>query len=160
MGQIQKMLRLLVRAAIALVALALIFDFVLPGQRFTTEVIKVDRKVQKHNNAAKGYHYSYQLSSTQHTFAVSETVAKCTKAGDDIEYSISRLFDEVNWCKPIQMQTRAYYSLRWLAALLLPLSVLVLMFVAPRVKSALDVDVLVFVLQVVLMVEVVFFVLA
>lgn len=64
------MLRLLVRAAIALVALALIFDFVLPGQRFTTEVIKVDRKVQKHNNAAKGYHYSYQLSSTQHTFAV------------------------------------------------------------------------------------------
>lgn len=87
-------------------------------------------------------------------------MAKCTKAGDDIEYSISRLFDEVNWCKPIQMQTRAYYSLRWLAALLLPLSVLVLMFIAPRVKSALDVDVLVFVLQVVLMVEVVFFVLA
>jgi hypothetical protein len=58
----------------------------------------------------------------------------------------------------MQMQTRAYYSLRWLAALLLPLSVLVLMFVAPRVKSALDVDVLVFVLQVVLMVEFVFLV--
>jgi hypothetical protein len=160
MGQIQKKLRLFMRASIALVAAALLLDFVLPGQRFTTDVIKVDRKIQKHNNAAKGHHYSYQLSSTQHTFSVSETVAKCTKPGDDIEYSISRLFGEVNWCKPMQMQTRAYYSLRWLAALLLPLSVLVLMFVAPRVKSALDVDVLVFVLQVVLMVEVVFFVLA
>jgi hypothetical protein len=54
MGQIQKKLWLLVLAAIALVAAALLFDFVLLGQWFTTEVIKVDRKVQKHNNAAKG----------------------------------------------------------------------------------------------------------
>ena len=100
------------------------------------------------------------MSSTQHTFAVSETLTKCTRSGDDIEYSISRLFGEVNWCKPIQMQTRVYYSLRWLAALLLPLSVLVLMFIAPRVKSAMDVDFLVFVLQLVVMVEVAFLVFA
>ena len=89
-------------------------------------------------------------------FSVSEEVAQRAEAEAPIVYSVSRVFDEVNWCRVPSTDARSYYSLRWLSAVLLPLLTLAAMFFEPRYKGAMEMGIVVFVLQALLLGDLLF----
>ena len=145
-------------AFFVLAALVVVMDFAYPGKVLEDQVVRIQRQVQKHNNAARGHHYSHILATTHRAFSVSEEVAQRAEAGAPIVYSVSRVFDEVNWCRIPLTDARSYYSLRWLSAALLPLLTLAAMFFEPRYKGAMEMGIVVFVLQVLLLADVLFLV--
>ena len=141
-----------------LAALMVVVDFAYPGKVMEDRVVRIQRQVQKHNNAARGFHYSHRLLTPHRAFSVPEEVAQRAEAGAPIVYSVSRVFDEVNWCRIPSTDVRSYYSLRWLSAALLPLLTLAAMFFEPRYKGAMEMGIVVFVLQVLLLADVLFLV--
>jgi len=143
-------------AFFVLAALTVLMDFAYPGKVLEDQVVSIQRQVQKHNNAARGFHYSHRLVTPHRAFSVSEEVAQRAEAGMPIVYSVSRVFDELNWCRVPSTDARSYYSLRWLSAVLLPLLTLAAMFFEPRYKGAVEMGIVVFVFQVLLLADVLF----
>ncbi|MBV42374.1 MAG: hypothetical protein CL834_05025 [Crocinitomicaceae bacterium] len=141
-----------------LAALLILFDFGFPGKVVNDEIVCVQRKVQQHHNAARGFHYSHRLVTTERAFSVSEELAQRIEEGTPIVYSVSRFFDEVNWCKTTESETKAYFSLRWLSALFLPLLAVATMTLSHRYRGERDMSILVFVFQVLLLVDLLFLV--
>lgn len=143
-------------AFFVLAALMVLMDFAIPGKVAEDHIVRIQRQVQKHNNAARGFHYSHRLVTQHRAFSVSKKVAKRAEAGAPIVYSVSRVFDEVNWCRIPYTDARSYYSLRWLSGVLLPLLTLAVMFFEPRYKGAMEMGIVVFVLKVLLLADVLF----
>jgi hypothetical protein len=137
---------------IALIAVVILADFMVPGTVVREEVVGVKREVQDHHNAARGYHYSHRIITAQRAFFVAEDVAIQAKPGELIQYSVSRIFGEVNWCKTDGSNRRSYFSLRCLAALLIPLLTAFSMFAVRRFGGHFNLEIFVFVLQLILLV--------
>ncbi|MEM7514208.1 MAG: hypothetical protein AAF388_25005, partial [Bacteroidota bacterium] len=105
-------LRLTFNVVFTLVALIVISDFAWPGRRRSTEIIRVEREYQSHNNASRNYHYSYRLITNEHEFQVSEEFSKLEWKGQKVEYSVSRIFKEINWYRLLPSGDKSYYSMR------------------------------------------------
>ena len=148
--------KLLVNAFFVFAALFVVMDFAIPGKVAEDHIVRIQRQVQKHNNAARGFHYSHRLVTAHRVFSVSEEVAQRAEAEAPIVYSVSRVFDEVNWCRVPSTDARSYYSLRWLSAVLLPLLTLAAMFFEPRYQGAMEMGIVVFVLQALLLGDLLF----
>lgn len=145
-------------ALVVLAALLILVDFALPGNVVNDKIVRSQRQLQEYNNAARGHHYSHIVATTHRAFSVSEKVAQRAAAEMPIVYSVSWVFDEVNWCRIPSTGSRSYYSLRWLSAALLPLLTLVALFFEPRYKGAMEMGIVVFVLQVLLLADLLFLV--
>jgi len=142
---------------IILIAVAIIADFALPGTVFFDNIIDVERNREQYYNAANNHHHSYKVITNLHEFSVEEDFASLDWEDQQIEYSISRVFKEVNWYKLHTAQNKSFYSLRVASGLVLPLLTLLAMFLAPRIKK--DIAIPVFILQVVLVADLIFLIL-
>lgn len=154
MNKHQHKLRLLVYATFVLAALVIIVDFVLPGRIINDEIINVKRERQQYYNAARNYHYSYKVITNEHQFSVDEDIAELVQNHEKIEYSVSRIFKEVNWYKLLSSENRAFSSLRIISGIVLPLLTIISILVAYRYKR--NIGTLVFVLQTLLIADLVF----
>lgn len=143
-----------INVAFVLAALVIIFDFVVPGRFFSEKIISVQMEEQPYNNAAGNSHFSYQATTSQHQFSVTEEFAEMVQADDRIEYSVSPIFKEVNWYGLPSFEYRATYSLRTMSGLVLPLLTILSILVAYRFKR--KIGILVFVLQALLIVVLVY----
>ena len=154
MNDHQHKLRLSLYAIFVLAALVIILDFILPGRVVNDEIIDVKIERQQYFNAARNYHYSYKVITSEHQFSVAEDFAELIQDEEKIEYSVSRIFKEVNWYRLLSSENRAVYSLRILSGLVLPLLTILSILLAYRYKKKMGT--LGFVLQVLLVADLIF----
>lgn len=147
-------LRLLLYAAFTLAALVIMLDFVLPGRIINDEIIKVERERQQYYNAARNFHYSHKVITNDHEFLISEDFAGLELVNENIEYSISQIFKEVNWYRLLSSENKSFHSLRIVSGLVLPLLTIIAIFVAFRFKKKMGT--LVFILEILLIADLIF----
>lgn len=150
----QHKLRLSLYAIFTLAALVILVDFISPGIIINDEIINVQRDRQQYYNAARNYHYSYKVITNEHGFLVTEDFAALELVNEKIEYSVSRIFKEVNWYRLLSSENKSFYSLRIVSGLILPLLTIISIFVAFRYKK--EIGTLVFTLQVLLIADLIF----
>lgn len=137
-----------------IVALIIISDFIYPGTIIQDTLIKIKKERQEYYNAAKNHHYSYKAITSKHAFFVSEDFAKSEFGDKKIEYSVSRVFQEVNWYKSVTDKQRSFYSLRILTGLILP--ILVILFIAISYLFNLSNEIIISILQLLLFADLIF----
>lgn len=150
----QNKLRLLLYATFTLIALVVLFDFISPGRIINDEIINVKKELQQYYNAASNYHYSYKVITSKHEFFVSKDFVKLEVVNEKIEYSVSPIFKEVNWCRLFSSENKYFYSLRIVSGLVLPLLAFITVCVAHRYKK--KIGLLVFTLQTLLIADLIF----
>lgn len=112
----------------------LILDFVLPGKPITEEVVAIKKDRQQYYNAAQNSHYSYRIITETRAFPISENFAGEIAKGEQIIYSISYLFAEVNTYGKAAGKSQIY-SLRWFTGLVIPLFAMLVFFLRYRSKT-------------------------
>tara|TARA_Y100001978_G_C23687079_1_gene432534 strand:- start:270 stop:743 length:474 start_codon:yes stop_codon:yes gene_type:complete len=150
-------LRLSTYAVFTLGALLIFVDFVSPGRRINDKIINLKKERQQYFNAARNYHYSYKISTNEHEFIVAEDFIEPKLINKKIQYSISRIFKEVNWYKLLSSQKRSFSSLRVVSGCLVPLLLIIAIFVAYKYKK--KIGLLIFILQVLLLADFIFLIL-
>ena len=154
MNKHQHNLRLSLNAAFTLAALVILVDFVSPGRILNDEIINVQRERQQYYNAARNYHYSYKVITSEHEFLVAEDFAELKLVNKKIEYAVSPIFKEVNWYRLLASESKSFYSLRIVSGLVLPMLTIISIFVAFRYKK--KIGTLVFILQILLIADLIF----
>lgn len=147
-------LHFLLHATFVLAALVIIFDFVLPGRIINDEIIYIKKEQQQYYNAARNYHYSYKIITSEHQFSVTEDFAELAQNHEKIEYSVSYIFKEVNWYRLFSDENRDTFSLRIISGFVLPLLTIISILAAYRYKK--NIGKLVFVLQTILIANLIF----
>ena len=147
-------LRPLLYASFTLAALVILADFISPGRIINDEIINVQSERQQYYNAARNYHYSYKVITSEHEFLVTEDFAELELVNENIEYSVSRVFKEVNWYRLLSSENKSFFSLRIVSGLVLPLLTIISIFVAFRYKK--EIGILVFILQILLIADLIF----
>lgn len=137
----------------AALATVFILDYLIPGDSYTEKVTAIDKNLQRYNNAAQNYHFSFAVLTENHTFSVSEDFARQLNEGDEITFSVSPLFSEVNHYKHLKSETSESYILGIIAQLILPLLSLIVFTLGLKYHS--KVGNLVFVFQVLLLADLV-----
>lgn len=138
----------------AVISLIMIADFVIPGNHITDEIVEVKSERQQYFNAGGNAHYSYKVITNQHEFLVEERFSELVEDGEQIEYSISRIFKEINWYTLLSPRNKSHYSLRIMSGLILPLLVIIIMFASFKLKKRMSL--LTFVLQILLLANLAF----
>ncbi|MEM6629117.1 MAG: hypothetical protein AAF694_05570 [Bacteroidota bacterium] len=154
MNKYQNTLRLSVHGIFVLAALVILIDFIIPGKVVNDEIIEVKSERQQYYNAARNSHYSYKVITRKHHFFVAEDFAKLVQGHEKIEYSVSRVFKEVNGYRLLPSGNRRVYSLRIVSGLVLPLLTIISILVAYQYKK--NIGTLVFVLKALLIVDLIF----
>ena len=134
-------------------ALVILTDFVLPGDEFKEGIIEIRKEREQYYNAARNYHFSYSVFTKNHQFSIAEDFVKKIQVNQEIEYTVSRIFKEVNSYKLPSAESNETYSLRLLTGLILPLLVLITMGFAFKYED--KIGTLVFVVQVLLIADLV-----
>ena len=146
--------RLALYAIFVLLSLLIITDFIFPGRVIYDEIIELQRVQQRHYNASRNYHYSYKVITSEHQFSISEDFAQLAQEQENIEYSVSRIFKEVNWYRLLPSENKSFYSLRIALGLALPL--LSIISIAVALRSKMNIDTFLAVLQAVLIADLIY----
>jgi len=150
----QHKLRLSLYAIFTLAALVILVDYVSPGSIINDEIITVQKERQQSYNAARNYHYSYKVITSEHEILVEEEFATQELENEKIEYAISPIFNQVNWYRLLSSEGKSSYSLRIASGLVLPLLTIILIFVAFRFKK--KISTLVYIVQILLIADLIF----
>ena len=134
-------------------ALAILMDFSLPGNAMTEEIKSIHKEKQSYNNAGGNFHYVHTINTTNHKFPVSEVFAKSHKH-KNISFTTSLIFEEINEYSSSNFKNSSHYSLRIASGLTLPVIVILVLLVSLKLKKRMDT--LVFVLQAVMVADLIF----
>lgn len=137
MKQAQNKTRLIIHAIFVIAAIIMLVDFIAPGSIIEDEIVDVQTQRQNYYNAAQNYHYSYKVITKQHKFLVTDDFADAIKGEKKIQYSVSPIFQKVNWHKLPTDTNKSFYSLRIASGLVLPLLMIIAIFVVIRYKKKL-----------------------
>ncbi len=154
MQQYQHKLRQALYLAFTAVALVILVDFIAPGRLINDTITAVKRERQQYYNAARNYHYTYKVITSQHKFLVKEDFVALDLVNKEIEYSVSRIFKEVNWYRLLSSENKSFYSLRIASGLVLPLLTIVSFFLIFRYNK--KINTLVLILRILLVADLIF----
>ena len=143
--------------AFSFIAVIILMDFILPGEVVTDRIKFVNKKREQYTNAAKNFHYSYEIITNEDRFTVNEDFATIAKMDDEITYSKSRIFSEVNWYRLVHSDDKSHSTMRILTGMIVPLLVIVVMLIAARIER--DISTFAFVVQVLLIADLVYLIL-
>jgi len=147
-------LRILSFTTSIVVALVILIDFMLPGKVVMDKIIDVKRERQQYYNAAKNYHYTYKVITSKHHFFVTQEFAQIVENNQQIEYSVSLIFNEINRYGLPSSEDRDMYSLRIISGFIVPLMAIVAIGLAYKYEER--ISTLVFVLIMLLIADLVF----
>ncbi|NRA92463.1 MAG: hypothetical protein HRU26_07210 [Psychroserpens sp.] len=150
----QNKFRLILHAISCIIAIVIILDLVLPGKTITENIVSFEQDLEQYYNAGGNYHYSFKVKTNNHEFSVSEAFADLNVEGQTIEFSVSRIFNEINWYKLSDSTERFTYSLRTYSGLVLPLAVLISILIAYVFKR--HMDLLIYILQILLLADLIY----
>lgn len=147
-------IKVVLYAAFALLALLILVDFLLPGKVLQSENIKVFSEHQAYNNAGGNSHQAYFIRTDEHKFWVENDFAMLARDHQEITYSISRIFKEVNWAYLEKADVCFRGSLRIISGLIVPILFLLAGTLGFKLKK--DLGIFLFILQVLLVADLVF----
>ncbi|PRY84323.1 hypothetical protein [Mongoliibacter ruber] len=148
-------MRHIVYSLFAIASLLILTDFLLPGIQFVKSEFEVKKELQQYFNAAGNSHFSYKVITDNHDFTISEGFAQEILDGQQtIQYRVSQIFQEVNGYGLADSKSTSMHSLRIFSGLILPLFVIITLFISFR--KARSLNTLVFVLQVLLIADLLF----
>ena len=127
-----------------LVAIIILADFLYTGEIFIEEVNHIKKEHQRYYNAAKNSHLSYRVNTDKHSFNVTEDFAKKIEIGEKINYTVSKIFAEINSYSKIESNKKEVYSLRLFSGLILPILVIIIMVLSFYSKIKISSLVLIF----------------
>ncbi|SMG52531.1 hypothetical protein SAMN05661096_03956 [Marivirga sericea] len=153
MSKSQDKFRLFFYGLFTLASVIILLDFFLPGRKVVDEIVSVQKERQQYYNAARNFHYSYKVSTSQHDFYISGDYAQEIEANEKIGYAVSWIFNEVNTYRLLRFEDSETNSLRLITGMLMPILVLITMSTAYLLKKKMST--LVFVMQVLLIVDLV-----
>lgn len=136
------------------IALVILVDFLLPGKVINDEVISVQKSKQQYYNAARNYHYSYEVITNKTHFMASKDFAQSVKKNQPIKYAVSRLFNEVNWYKSLKDKNKSIHSLRIFLGLIFPLLTIIAIVLMYRFNK--KIGSLVMMLKIILIIDLIF----
>jgi hypothetical protein len=125
----------IIAAAGSILALAIILDFMWPGNTLIEEVTYRDIKSLGQVNGRYG-NSSYNVHTVHRAFASDKSFFTQVQKGDTLHLNISPVFQAVNsyYC-PRFMHSSETFSLRFVSGLLLPLAMILLSTLSIRFKS-------------------------
>lgn len=147
-------INVILHTAFALLALIMLLDFLVPGKVFEGKNIKVFSEHQDYNNAGGNSHQAYFIRTDEHKFWVESDFALLARDQQELTYAVSRIFKEVNWCSLQKADVRYRGSLRITSGLLIPILLLIAVAVIFKLKK--DLGIFYFILQVLLLADLVF----
>jgi hypothetical protein len=151
MNSKQSKLRLGLHSLFVLTSLIILSDFILPGNVIVEEIIDVRKERQQYYNAARNHHFSYWVFTNSNNFSITEDFAKEIKKNQQIEFAVSPIFKEINSYRLLISGNEETYSLRVLSGLVIPLALILVIGLAFKYERKMDI--LIFVLQVLLIAD-------
>ena len=137
-----------------LLSLIILFDFLIPGQAHNEEVQEIEQKRQQYYNAAQNSHCTYHIITQENRFIVSQEFAKQLAVGDEVTYSVSHIFREVNGYGKSDSDQMGQHSMRIFSGLVIPLLAIVVMIIGIRFKEKMGI--VRFVIQVLLIADLIY----
>lgn len=136
-----------------LLSVIILADFLIPGQLFIEPIQEVEQKKQPYYNAAQNSHYTYHIITNQNRIIVSTEFYKQISTGDQIVYSVSPIFNEINGYGKGSGHAAdmSRHSMRYFSGLILPFMVIAVMIIGMRFKS--KISILSFVFQALLVAD-------
>lgn len=134
--------------------MVILLDFVWPVKETKTELLKIHRTYQSHNNASKNYHVSIELETTEGRISCSEEMIQDIQIGDELVIKRSPIFKQVGRAELPRTNQTEIDSLRWFTGLTIPI-----LYLIPAISLLFrkrDVETLMFVLSVALMADLIF----
>lgn len=147
-------IRLSLYSIFAIIALIILIDFIAPGSVITSDIVRVKKELQQYYNAGGNQHYSYQIITPEHHFSVTKDFAQEIKNSQQITYTVSPIFNEVNRYGLTSSKNKTIYSLRVISGFIIPFFALITILLAFKLKD--KIDVLVFVIKALLIGNLVF----
>ena len=117
------------------ISLVILVDYLLPGQDHTATIERIKTEVQNHSSASGESHNSYRLYTQEIDFSISDEFARKAKKGEEIQYELSVLFQEVNAYSLNDTNNSETYSLRQFSGLIFPLFAIAAMILGIRNKG-------------------------
>lgn len=154
MEQNHQKTNVILHTAFALLALIMLLDFLVPGKVFEGKNIKVFSEHQAYNNAGGNSHQAYFIRTDEHKFWVERDFALLARDQQKLNYSVSRIFEEVNWAYLEEANVRFRGSLRIISGFIVPILFLLAVALAFSLKK--DLGIFLFVFQVLLLANLVF----
>lgn len=136
-----------------LINIALVLDFLIPGQEINSKILFKEKKEQRYFNAGQNSHYSFALHTAKHIIDIDEVSFDAVAVGDSILFTSSMLFQETN-SYGLADKARQTNSLRSFSGLYLPLLALVTLCLGLYLRKR--VDILVFVVQIMTLLNLVY----
>jgi hypothetical protein len=150
----QDKLRLGLHSLFLLASMLILTDFLLPGSVGVEEIIDVRKEKQQYYNAARNYHFSYKVFTPTHNFSITEDFAKEIKNNQQIEFTVSPIFKEINSYRLLNSGNREIYSLRVFSGLVIPLALILVTGLAFKYEKKMSI--LIFVIQVLVIADLLF----
>ncbi len=136
------------------VAMAILADFEFSSETITYLVDKKQNRLENRQSTGRNYYYSAHLTAGDYTIAVSEDFGDATKKEHTLTFEKSLLFNEVNRVTNVTTGMSEKFSFRWMTGCIIPLFAIIVLVLGIRRREKLNT--LVFVTQVVLLIDFVF----
>lgn len=150
----QDKLRLAFHSIFVLVSMIILTDFILPGRVVVEEILDIKKERQQYYNAARNYHFSYRVFTSTHNFSITGNFAAKVKTNQQIEFTVSHIFKEINSYRLLNSGNREIYSLRILSGFVIPLLLIIVTGLA--FKYGKKMSILIFVIQVLVIADLIF----
>ena len=137
-------IRLSLYSIFAIIALIILIDFIAPGSVINSDIVHVKKERQQYYNAGGNQHYSYQVITPEHHFSVTKNFAQEIKNNQQITYTVSPIFNEVNRYGLASSKNKTMYSLRVISGFIIPFFALITILFAYKLKDKIDILVFVF----------------
>lgn len=136
------------------VAMAILADFEFSRETITHLVDKKQNRLENRQSTGRNYYYSAHLTAGDYTIPVSEDFGDATKKGHTLIFEKSLLFNEVNSVTNSDIGLSEKFSFRWMTGCIIPLFAII--FFILGIKKREKLNTLVFVTQVILLLDFVF----
>lgn len=140
--------------ALIAIATVILLDFLWPVEETKTEILKIHRTYQSHNNASRNSHTSIELETTEGRFSCSDEFIEDLQLGDEVLIKTSPFFNQVGRIKLKRTSQSEIHSLRWFTGFTIPI-----LFLIPGISLLLrkrEIGTLMFVLTVALIADLIF----
>lgn len=127
-------------------ALIMIADFAVSKKELIEPITRISREHQQYFNAGGNSHHTFKVYTQKHSFHVSDNFVKKIEPKQEIRYTISLLFNEVNTYGLKDSKNNHVYTLRLLTGFVVPLLTICTMVLAFKYHKKMSI--FIFIIQV------------
>lgn len=135
-------------------AMAILADFEFSSETVTQQVTAKSSRLENRQSTGRNYYYATHLITEDYRIPVSENFGDATKKGHTLIFNTSLLFNEVNRVTNEDTEMSEKFSFRWMTGCIIPLFAIIVLVLGIKRREKLNT--LVFVTEVVLLIDLVF----